>query len=168
MSTVAAFIPALRLGARVGYPNVFKAPIMHAQPHPTGKPRPAVTEREVLIRPCLRRTSPLLAAALLAACTTVSITGNGETRIERQFGVVNLTLSPTTQAMVAEITSLGVQTGPMGVTAGFGRLRLAALPQDCRLMVWIETAAEIAEVRRMLGDSKDVCFVNSTREEKPK
>lgn len=103
-----------------------------------------------------------LAAALCTACTTVRITeGSGAVRVERHFGLVHIELAPSGEALLAEVSSLGYQAGPMGTSMGFAHTSLAALPKACRLVVWLEHPAQIDALRKQLADSDGLCIANS-------
>lgn len=110
---------------------------------------------------------PPLGAALLAvalgACTSVTVVDrDGATKISRHFGFVAIELSPQTDAVVAEVTSLGYHGGPMGVTVGLNHTAIAATARDCRLIVWLRNRLD-----KLLGDTPGLCAVDATQEEKP-
>lgn len=106
-------------------------------------------------------TTMLPALFLLPGCTTVHITGpDGELRVERHFGLVSIELAPDTHAVVAEVDSLGYQSGPLGVSLGWGRGTYAALPADCTLVVWLERPEQAENLRQLLGDPKGLCVIN--------
>lgn len=110
------------------------------------------------------RVVRLIVAVLLllsTGCTTVMIQkDDGATSVERHFGWTSIRMSPTTQAMVAKVKSVGVLNSPMGLSVGAARMNIAALPMDCRLVVWLEQPQQVEELRAQLSDVKDVCIVN--------
>lgn len=117
------------------------------------------------------RTRSLFAAmfaASLAACTTVNIVDReGTTRISRDFGFVGIELSPQTEAVVADVTSLGYFGGPLGVSLGFNRTAIAAAPRDCRLIVWLRNRQDAAQLDQLLGKNPGLCIVHIAPEEMP-
>jgi len=103
---------------------------------------------------------------MLAGCATVSITDHsGNTRVESHFGVVSIELGPTTSAVVAETSSFGYLSGPMGISLGIGHSRIAALPQDCRLVLWLEQPGQVEELRHLLGERSELCVINPLEKE---
>lgn len=104
---------------------------------------------------------PPLIVAILTGCATVSITDpSGTTRVERHFGLISIELGPTTTAVVAEAKSFGYLGGPMGISLGVGQSRIAALPKDCRLVLWLEHPDQVENLKQLFGDRKDLCVIN--------
>lgn len=106
---------------------------------------------------------PLCApVATSIACTTVSVrSAPDEVRVERHFGVAQVSLAPSTDAVVAEVRSWGISSLPLGFTAGYARQSIAALPARCRLVLWVENDAQLSTVDALLGDVKDVCAITA-------
>ena len=108
-----------------------------------------------------------LVVAMLTGCATVSITDqSGTTRVERHFGLISIELDPTTTAVVAEANSFGYLGGPMGISLGVGQSRIAALPKDCRLVLWLEHPDQVENLKQQLGDRKDLCVINPKEKER--
>lgn len=112
---------------------------------------------------------PSLLVAILTGCATITITDqSGTTRVERHFGLISIELGPTTTAVVAEAKSLGYLGGPMGISLGAGQSRIAALPQDCHLVLWLERPDHVENLKQLFGDRKDLCVINRKgKEQKP-
>lgn len=103
---------------------------------------------------------------MLSGCATVSITDqSGNTRVERHFGLVSIELGPGTSAVVAEASSFGYLSGPLGISLGIGRNRVAALPQDCRLVLWLDRPMQVEALRRQLGERNALCVINPFEKE---
>lgn len=106
-------------------------------------------------------------AASLTGCATVSITDqSGNTRVESHFGVVSIELGPATSAVVAEASSFGYLGGPLGISLGLGHSRIAALPPDCRMVLWLEHPGQVEKLRQLLGERKELCVINPWEKEK--
>lgn len=123
-----------------------------------------------------RATAALPLAALAAfgmtACTSIAIVDReGNTRIERSFGFASVELHPGAEAVLAEITALGYHGGPLGVSLGFHRAEIAALPgaADCRLVVWPRDSEDVARLKQLLGDAPGICVLvqPSPKENRP-
>ena len=104
-----------------------------------------------------------LAVALfaLAGCTTITVADReGAAKVTTHFGVVNVDVCPGNDAVLAEVSSLGYQSGPMGFTVGLGKSSYAALGKACRLVVWIKNPAQARQVASLLKDQEGLCFAN--------
>jgi len=109
-----------------------------------------------------------LLAATLAACTTVTIVDrDGATKVAQHFGFVAIELSPQTDAVVAELTSLGYHQSPLGITVGFNHSTVAAGARDCRLIVWLRHREDAAHLDQLLGKTPGLCVIDPAPEEKP-
>lgn len=112
-----------------------------------------------------RRISTILiffALASLAGCTTIEITaGDGSTKIERTFGIVNLELSPNADAMFAETKSIGIVSGPSGVSVGYAIQNVAATSSLCKIVLWIKDKTQLDALREEVGDITGVCLLNN-------
>ena len=107
----------------------------------------------------------------LAACTTVRIGASpDEVRVERHFGVLAVTIADSGRAHVGEVSGLGINSTPLGFSAGYSRHTWAELPPDeCRVVIWITDSAQRAAVEALLAARPDLCavpFPSSPKEEK--
>ncbi|MCX7176350.1 MAG: hypothetical protein NT159_20990 [Proteobacteria bacterium] len=111
---------------------------------------------------------PAMVAGFVAACTTVTIVDReGTTKVSRHFGFVGIELSPQTDAVVAEVTSLGYHGGPLGLSLGVNHTAIAATARNCRLIVWLRSGKDAAQLDQLLGKTPGLCIVNPILEEKP-
>lgn len=104
---------------------------------------------------------PLLAALLLSGCTTVQITtGDGVTTIERQFGFANITVAPGATPVVAGMSTLGYSSSPAGVSLGWSGVQVVALPDGCRVVLWIQRPEDLEAYKQLTAGTPDVCALN--------
>ena len=102
-----------------------------------------------------------LPSLLLGACTTVQITaGDGVTTIERQFGFANITVAPGATPVVAGMSTLGYSSSPAGVSLGWSGVQFVALPEGCRVVLWIQRPEDLATYQRLTAGAPDVCALN--------
>jgi len=84
----------------------------------------------------------------------------GIVSVQQGFGFVSIDANPSIDAVVAEITSLGYVSTPMGTSIGYSRHEIALLPESCKLILWVENKDNLTELRSLLGDNKSICPVN--------
>ncbi len=113
---------------------------------------------------------PFAAATLVAACagcTSITIAErDGTVRTCNAFGFPNIELSPGKEAMVAEITSLGYHSGPLGISVGFNHSQFALLGEDCRIVVWMRSPEDAKQLNQLLGERPGICAASINPEEK--
>lgn len=103
----------------------------------------------------------VLAAALCHACAWVQIrSDDGQVHVERYFGVVSLQLSPATRSHVVHLKGVGLISTGFEATVGYVDLTMAALGNDCRLVVWLDDKDQIDELRRVAQELRDACVVD--------
>jgi hypothetical protein len=152
----------LSLRPRVGEPA--QADSDSAGEGPLPAPR---RQKHAMPKPLLLLPAAALVASL-AACTSVTIVDrDGATKVSQHFGFVGIEFSPQTDAVVAEVTSLGYHGGPLGVSLGFNHTVIAATARDCRLIVWLRNREDVAHLDLLLGKTPGLCIVDITSEEKP-
>lgn len=95
----------------------------------------------------------------LGACAVIRIEGDdGTVRVERQLGFVSVNFAPEQRAALADVTALGIIRTWDGLTVGYYAGQVVALPpDDCRIVVWVEDPAQVAQLRDMLKGRVDVC-----------
>ncbi len=102
--------------------------------------------------------------AILTGCTSVSIIGDdGGTKVTRSFGVLSVQMSPSTDAIVAEMTGFGIASSPTGKVAGFSNQTLLFMTPSCKLVVWIENEAQAEKINTLLAGREDVCMYSRGR-----
>lgn len=115
---------------------------------------------------CFRTACLIWMITLISGCATVSITDlSGNTRVEHRFGLISIELAPSTSAVVADAWSFGYASGPMGATLGVGHSRIAAIPEECRLVLWLNYPEQAETLAHQLGDRKDLCIINPLEKE---
>lgn len=101
-----------------------------------------------------------LAVLALSSCTVVEITDpEGATSIERRFGLTSIAIEPERAAVVASLRSFGLASTPLGFTAGYAAHQLAALGEDCRVVLWVENEQQRAAVEQLAATAKEICIV---------
>lgn len=112
-----------------------------------------------------RRTvgGPIVAvlALSLGACTVIELrAGPDDVRIERSFGFASIDVHPQRDAVVARTWILGLGQSPFGFSAGYADHEIAALPPStCRVVLWVDDAAQVEAFRTLLADVHDVCLL---------
>lgn len=111
-----------------------------------------------------RRHAARVLAALcagLGACTTVQIGTSPEAiSIERHFGILQVRVVDPGHAYVAEVSGVGLHDTPAGFTAGYARHTwVRGRADDCRVVLWIESAAALTAVESLLKQYPDLCAV---------
>jgi hypothetical protein len=93
-----------------------------------------------------------LAALLgLCACSTITVkTEDGVTTVRRQFGALWVNLPPAERSLTS-VKAFGVLSTPLGVGVGFSSADVAALPAECRLVIWVRNEAEVSNIKRALA-----------------
>lgn len=95
----------------------------------------------------------------LSGCATVRIEGeDGSVRVERQFGLLSVQLVPENASVFAQTKALGVMRTWDGVTMGYYNGSVVGLSgNDCRIVVWVEDAAQVQRLRELLRGNPDIC-----------
>ena len=87
----------------------------------------------------------LIACCLLAAgCTTIRIEG-AEPKVERHFGVLQISPAKDAGVLVFQVRGAGLVPGATGVTVGYARETVAYFydPKQCRVVLFADTAVGI-------------------------
>lgn len=114
----------------------------------------------MLAKGCLALLPPVL-ISLLCGCATVRVESMGQdVRVERQWGVLAVTVGESNASHVAEMTSLGFARGPFGWSAGYTHQSWAALGPECRLVIWVSAAEHLAAARQLANGERGVCVAN--------
>lgn len=102
----------------------------------------------------------VLAAATACAQVTVQA-GDGSVSRDIRFGIVSLDLRPGTTAQIVEIEGVGIVGQNGAITLGYLSSNTVLLPaQDCRLVVWVERAADAsADLAPLLDGQPEICAV---------
>jgi len=79
--------------------------------------------------------------------------------VQQGFGFVTIEANPSSDAVVAEITSLGYTSTPMGRSLGYSKQSVALLPDACKLVLWVDDPSDITELQSLLGNNNSVCPV---------
>ncbi|MCB1905869.1 MAG: hypothetical protein KDH15_00740 [Rhodocyclaceae bacterium] len=110
------------------------------------------------MNPCLRLAAAALCASQLVGCTTLRIEAGGEqVKVERHWGTLVVRVSGD-GAHAAQLRSFGISDTPVGLTAGFASQSWLHFPvDDCRVVLWIENAAELAAAREWVEGHPQVC-----------
>lgn len=110
--------------------------------------------------PPLARLSWALCLAL-GACTTVQIGASPDAvTVERHFGVLQVTVTDPQRAYVASVSGLGLLDTPAGFTAGYAHHTwVRGETDDCRVVLWIERASELAAAEALLKQYPSLCIV---------
>lgn len=96
--------------------------------------------------------------AALSACTTVTVEERGgTTRVSRHAGFLSVEVAPSSQGMAVSATGLGLVRTPAGVVLGYNNMRLLALGEDCRLVLWVENKEQLRLLEELLGDLENIC-----------
>lgn len=113
----------------------------------------------------------LLCSALsFTGCTTVHVhpIGDAAVKVSSHVGLARITLAPGERgAVIYSSRGVGAASTPTGFTFGAWRETTAVLAarSDCRAVLWIDDASQVAEVERLLRASgsslTSVCVVNS-------
>lgn len=107
----------------------------------------------------------LAAALATGACTTIRIEAQSKDDVEisARFGIVKLELRPGGQGVVVDSSSFGAINTFDGFALGYHRALYAALgPEDCRVVLWIQTGEQLKELDQLLRNHSQVCVVSST------
>jgi hypothetical protein len=88
---------------------------------------------------------PLLAAAALASCTTVSVSGGQATR---DFGVLRIAPSAQSPLTIVNIQGIGLVPTSNGLTLGASRETVAYMSKSdpCRVIFFIQSKQDIDDV----------------------
>lgn len=101
---------------------------------------------------------PFVLASFVAGCASVRIeSASGQVRVERRWGVLGVVVDGPAASHVAEVTSLGVVSTPMGWNAGFTRQSWAVLGPECRLVIWVSDAEHLETARHLEASTTGVC-----------
>jgi hypothetical protein len=105
-------------------------------------------------------------ALLLGACSTVTIhAGDGAATVERRFGVVVVEVTPASTPVVTEMTTLGLASSPAGTTLGWSKAQLAALPEGCRVVFWVQRREDLQAFKQLTAGQPGLCATDFTRQE---
>lgn len=97
--------------------------------------------------------------ALSAGCTVVQISeAPGATRIQRHVGFVSIDFPDQSRAAVVETRGFGLVRSPFGFAAGLTHQSIATLDDECRIVLWVEDAKQVAKLVAMVGERNDVCI----------
>jgi hypothetical protein len=70
---------------------------------------------------------------------------------------------------VAQVRSLGLTNTPLGFSAGYTNQMIVQMPpNDCHLVLWVGSEAQLAEARRLVAYAPKACVVSDfypTKEE---
>lgn len=104
----------------------------------------------------------LFGLGILTSCTTIEIrSGEEGVRLERRLGFASVEFHPHAEPVVARVRALGIRNTPFGFGIGYADETIAALPAECRLVLWVEREEQIELLGELLGDVKDVCAVRA-------
>lgn len=97
-------------------------------------------------------------ATHLLGCTTLRIeTGEGQVKVERHWGMLVVRVG-SEAPHAAQLTSLGISNTPLGFTAGFASQTWLHMPgDDCRVVLWIDSAAQLAAAKAWIEAQPQVC-----------
>jgi hypothetical protein len=101
-------------------------------------------------------------STVLLGCTTVRIESSpDQVRIERHFGTLYVSVVDAGQARLAQVRSLGLTNTPLGFSAGYtNQMILQMAPEDCHLVLWVDSEAHLAQARRLVADAQKGCVVS--------
>lgn len=112
------------------------------------------------------RTRAALAGVMVAAlagCAVVEVHAPAGESVTTEWypGVLVVRLEPgaSADAVVAEAAGAGILSRPGGLTVGTWRETVAALPPDCRLVVWPRSGVELERVLARLKDVPGSCII---------
>lgn len=117
-----------------------------------------------------RIAAALCTACLGAGCTTVHVhpLGDASVQTSTHLGFMRITLATGERgAVIYTSRGLGAAGTPTGFTLGLWRetTALLATQSDCRAVLWVDDAAQVAEIERLLRGSGSslgaVCVVNA-------
>ena len=94
----------------------------------------------------------------LAACTTVTVEERGgATRLSRHAGFLSIEVAPSSQGVAVSSMGLGLVRTPTGIVLGFNTVRMLALGEGCRVVLWVENEEQLRLLEELLGDLSNVC-----------
>ena len=114
--------------------------------------------------PTCRAPALLSLVLLLTGCAVVKVhtSGKDDVEVKQGFGVVSLQINPSAGAVVVESRSFGMINGADGFSLGYRAATMAAVARDsCRLLVWVDTPGQLAELKGLLQDRADICVVRT-------
>ena len=120
--------------------------------------------------PSMRLIKLLLCMPLIGACTVINIhkSDNAVVDVRSIPGLASITLSPGERgAIVLQTSGVGAIRTPTGTTLGAWRETAALLgsTSNCRTVIWVSEARELAAVMSMLLNSgqklETLCVINA-------
>lgn len=98
----------------------------------------------------------------VCGCTVVhvhDVTGN--TSIQRSLGTVSIQLPETVDGYMLSLNGIGAFTVDGSLSLGYVNLQMAAVHPSCHVLFWIENEEQAENIKTLLGDMPDVCFLQN-------
>ena len=107
-----------------------------------------------------------LIVLFLAGCAVVKIQqSDGEVLVERSVGFVSVHVSPGKNPIISESTTIGLAHRDRGFSVGYFQESLAAFPDSCHLILWVENEQQIETLKDLVGDLDHLCIWPYNKEE---
>ena len=103
----------------------------------------------------------VVASALAAGCAVQSHHVDGEL-ISRsiEFRPARMTACDATKSSIVVTNALGVGVEDHGFKVGYMSEQRTCIPDDCKVVFWIDDPTMVDEVRARIGDVESVCMAS--------
>jgi len=110
-------------------------------------------------RSAWRCCAVFLASLMMVGCAYIEI-HNAEGGIEtsRHFGTLAIQLKPNSQPQHVELTGLGLTKTFDGLHFGYHNTHIAAMPDGCHLSLWVSDDRQLAELKKLIGETDTLCL----------
>ncbi len=103
----------------------------------------------------------LLATALATGCAVQSHYVDGELASRTfGFGPASMTACDATNSSIILTDALGIGVGDRGFKLGIMSEQRTCIPEDCKVVFWIDDPSMVEEVRARNGDAENVCVAS--------
>ncbi|MFL0864784.1 hypothetical protein [Vibrio parahaemolyticus] len=107
----------------------------------------------------------LLLTLFLVGCTTVKIIDkDGSVSVIREFGVVNISATPTDGSVYTDISVFGYASTPLGQVIGYSNQSIAVMSEKCKLIIWLNGLTEPSLVNELLREGESICIFDSNQQ----
>jgi hypothetical protein len=102
-----------------------------------------------------------LAACVITSCVTVTVVDRQGQKVDvkRSVGAIRIGLAPSADALVAQSKGIGLINSPLGLSLGYSRQTIAALPASCRIVAWIDRTEQAEALARLTTGRPDSCVL---------
>lgn len=106
----------------------------------------------------LRALMAVVACLSLANCASVTVQGDdGTVTVKNHYGVLAIDVEGQETSRLISVNGFGVAMTGRELAIGYYRVEQARLGPDCRLVLWVQTDAQLTTLRDLIGTRRDIC-----------